>query len=79
MPTKTMGINQTQEYLQDILSLVGKGTEVILTQNDAPIARLIPFTAASAQPRVAELHPDAIWASDDFDNFLPEDFWIEEE
>jgi hypothetical protein len=33
--------------------------------------------ATLGTPRVAGLHPGAIWTSDDFDEPLPDDFWTE--
>lgn len=77
MPTKTVEVEQT--YLKELLSLVGKGSEIILTQDNTPIARLIPITTSSTTARVAGLHPNAIWTSDDFDEPLSEAFWLGEE
>ncbi len=56
--------------LKDLLSLVAEGTEVLLTDGDTPVARLVPVGK-----RVAGLHSGAIWTSEDFDEPLPEEFW----
>lgn len=29
-----------------------------------------------SQPRVFDLHPGAMWTSDDFDDPLPDEFWL---
>ena len=79
MPTKTVEVKQTQTYLKELLSLVVKGSEIILTQGNTPIARLVPITAAPTMPRVAGLHLGAIWMSDDFDEPLPDEFWLGKE
>ena len=79
MPTKTVEVQQTQTYLKELLSLVVKGSEIILTQGNTPIARLVPITVSPTTPRVAGLHLDAIWMSDDFDDPLSEEFWLGEE
>ncbi len=79
MPTKTVEVQQTQTYLKELLSLVVKGTEIILTQGSTPIARLTPIAASPTGSRVAGLHLGAIWMSDDFDEPLPDDFWLGEE
>ena len=76
MPVKTVEVQKSQTYLKELLSLVVKGTEVILTQGSTPIARLIPITASSTGARVAGLHTGAIWTSDDFDEPLADDFWL---
>jgi prevent-host-death family protein len=79
MPTKTVEVQQTQTYLKELLSLVVKGTEIILTQGSTPIARLVPIATSSTSSRVAGLHLDAIWMSNDFDEPLPDEFWFGEE
>lgn len=78
--TKIIEVKPTQVNLVELLSLVNEGTEIILTQGNTPIARLIPAIVPSAtMQRVDGLHLGAIWMSDDFDAPLPDDFWLGEE
>ena len=74
MQTKTVDVHEAQTRLAELLSLVSAGTEIILTAGSTPLARIVPIAVAST-PRVAGLHPDTIWMSEDFDAPLPEDFW----
>lgn len=76
MPTKMVEIQQTETSLKELLSLIDTGTEVILTEGNTPIARLVPIAASPVQSRVAGLHLNAISVSDDFDEPLPDDFWL---
>jgi prevent-host-death family protein len=76
MLTKTVDVREAQTNLQDLLSLVREGTEIVLTEGATPLARLVPI-ALSSTLRVAGLHTGAIWTSEDFDELLPEDFWTE--
>lgn len=76
MLTKTVDVRETQTNLQELLSLVREGTEIVLTEGPTPLARLVPIVASSAQ-RVAGLHAGAIWTSEDFDEPLAEEFWTE--
>ena len=73
MQTKTVDIHEAQTHLVELLSLVATGTEIILTEGSTALARIVPM--ARATPRVAGLHPGAIWTSEDFDEPLPEEFW----
>jgi prevent-host-death family protein len=75
MQTKTIDIYEAQTHLVELLSIVTAGTEIILTQGNTPLARIVPL-ADVPTPRVAGLHPEAIWTSEDFDEPLPEDFWL---
>ena len=74
MQTKTVDVHEAQTHLVELLSLVSAGTEIILTAGNTPLARIVPMVGALT-PRVAGLHPGAIWTSEDFDELLPEDFW----
>jgi prevent-host-death family protein len=78
MSTKTVDVIEAKEHLTELLSLVLTGTEITLTQDGAPLARIVPLEPAVAPadtPRVAGLHAGSMWTSDDFDDPLPEDFW----
>ena len=72
--TKTIEVYEAQKRFPEILSWVSEGTEVVLKQDDTPLARLVPFVSPT-KLRVAGLHRGAIWTSDDFDEPLPEEFW----
>jgi antitoxin (DNA-binding transcriptional repressor) of toxin-antitoxin stability system len=74
MPTETVDVLDAQVRLPELLSLVASGTEVILTEGNTPLARLLPI-ADLPPPRVAGLHAGAIRISDDFDAPLPDEFW----
>jgi len=70
MPAKTIDIRNDRTDLDNLLSLIAEGMEVLLTDGDTPVARLVPIGK-----RVAGLHAGAIWTSEDFDEPLPEEFW----
>jgi antitoxin (DNA-binding transcriptional repressor) of toxin-antitoxin stability system len=52
--TKTIDVADVQNDLADVLSLLSEGTEIILTSNDKPLARLLPI--ASKTQCIAGLH-----------------------
>lgn len=74
---KAVEVQEAQSHLKEILSLVGTGIEVLITEGDTPIARLLPVEPEYSS-RVAGLHKGAIWTSGDFDAPLPETFWTGE-
>ncbi len=57
----------------EIVSLALAGADVIVTEGNAPCARIVPIAAEG--PRTPGLHSDAIHATNDFDVSLPDDFW----
>lgn len=69
LPSKIVDINEAQTHLTDLLSLVQQGTEVIISQDYRPLARLMPLSWPINQqpPRIPGLHAGTTWTSDDFD------------
>ncbi len=75
MNTKTIALEDVQASLDTLFALVREGSEVIIMDGDKPLARVSPVEAGK---RVPDLHPGA-WISDDFDEPLPDEFWLGEE
>ena len=73
MGIKTIEVQEAEKHLKELVSLVVKGEHIVLSENNTPIAELIPISQ-----RVAGLHAEGIWTSDDFDEPLPEQFWTGE-
>jgi antitoxin (DNA-binding transcriptional repressor) of toxin-antitoxin stability system len=74
MSTKRVDVREVQISLQELLALVRGGTEIVFTEGNTPLARLVPIASPST-PRMAGLHAGAIWTSEDFDEPLPDEFW----
>lgn len=74
METKTIDL-QVHPSLDDLLSVVATGADVVLTENSEPLARLTSLKT-TAKPRTPGLHAGAIQMSEDFDEPLPGEFWI---
>ena len=74
VPTQTIDVSEVQSRLSEILSLLAEGTEIILTEDDKPVARLVP-PGSPITPRTAGLHNGVIRTSEDFDQPLPDEFW----
>jgi antitoxin (DNA-binding transcriptional repressor) of toxin-antitoxin stability system len=76
MATKTIDIREAQTQLNELLSLALQGTEIIFARDNTPLARLIPVSGTTSQSRIAGLHKGSISISDDFDDPLPDTFWL---
>ena len=70
MQTETVDVDQAQTHLKELIHRVVSGVHVILSENEKPVAHLLPVTG-----RVAGLHTGAISTSNDFDTPLPDEFW----
>lgn len=75
--TTTIDVNQVQPQLAELLKLAQSGGEVIIADGSTPVARLIAVTPTTQNnTRIAGLHQGAIEMSDDFDQPLPDEFWL---
>jgi antitoxin (DNA-binding transcriptional repressor) of toxin-antitoxin stability system len=71
MLTKTVDVHEAQTNLTKLLSSLTADAEIVLTEDNKPIARLVPVTLPSKQ-RVSGLHAGTVWMSSDFNNPLTE-------
>ncbi len=74
MTTTTVELHDVQTQWLELIQLVRAGNEVLLTEAQKPVMRLVPITNGS-KPRTAGLHAGMGWMRDDFDAALPESFW----
>jgi antitoxin (DNA-binding transcriptional repressor) of toxin-antitoxin stability system len=73
--TKTVDVKEAKDRLPELVSLALEGNEVILSEGDRPVARLVPISSPGRK-RVMGLHRGSAWISDDFDEPLPDEFWL---
>ena len=78
MPNNTVSVDEAKNKLIDLITIASKGGEVIIMQGGKPLARLVPV-AQPTRKRIAGLNRGSIWISQDFDEPLPDDFWMGQE
>jgi prevent-host-death family protein len=78
MPRQVINVDEATTQLADLLAIASEGGEVIITQNGKPLARLVPISQHQKK-RVAGLNRGNIWTSKDFDEPLPDEFWMGQE
>ena len=75
MDMQTVDIHEAQVHLLELLALVSAGNEVMITQAQKPVMRLVPVENGEKE-RIAGLHAGMGWISDDFDASLQDEFWV---
>jgi antitoxin (DNA-binding transcriptional repressor) of toxin-antitoxin stability system len=65
--------------MQTVIALTRNGDEVVIEENGEPLARLLPIQRPKKKERVLGLREGQVWISDDFDEPLPDSFWLGEE
>ena len=78
MLTKKLDIQQISISIIDLLALVQNDTEIVLTDGDMPLAKVTPIDQIQENiaPK-AGLNSGAMVMSDDFDDPLPDEFWLQ--
>ena len=77
--TQTVSVDEAQDKLPDLLAQALAGNEVIITEHGTPVARLVPVVTHAKRKRVAGLNRGTIWTSEDFDQPLTDEFWLDQE
>lgn len=75
MTTLTIDIRDAQSQLLQLFSLARQGQEIVIAENEVPIVRFVPVPKPT-QHRIAGLHRGAMRMHDDFNDPLPDDFWL---
>jgi antitoxin (DNA-binding transcriptional repressor) of toxin-antitoxin stability system len=78
MGIKMIDVKKEHVPLNELLALVASGTDVILTEGESPVARVVSVPHKAAAHRLLGLHAGKIWISPDFSEPLPDSFWLGE-
>lgn len=82
MVTKVIDLEQQSDSLSDLLTQLDADTEILLMRGDKPVAKITPTVESQETDipyRIPGLHAGLISMSDDFDDPLPDSFWLGEE
>ncbi len=76
-----LNVNEAKERLPELLDEGAKGEEIVITKGNGASYKI---TVEALEPtkhiqRIANLHPGSFIMSDDFDEELPDSFWLGEE
>ncbi len=74
--SKTVTVEQAEGHLDELMDLAASGEEVVIEKGDHCKVKLTPIPHTGAKKRVFGQHKGQIWMSDDFDDPLPDEFWL---
>jgi prevent-host-death family protein len=77
MSTVTIDVNEAQTQLASLLTLVAQGNRVVISKNLQPVAQLMPIHKQNSR-RTPGLHRGAMRMRHDFNDPLPDSFWLGE-
>lgn len=81
MAAKTVTIEEAGRNLSKLVDAIGENDELILAKGDKPVAKIVSLKtdkkpADVEKPRTVGDFRGRIWVSEDFDEPLPDDFWL---
>lgn len=75
MVTRSVDIRELHQNLEALLIEVKSGIELVVMDDNLPVARLVPPQVLSKK-REPGLHRGSMQMADDFDAPLPDNFWL---
>lgn len=73
---KTVTVEQAEGHLNELIDLATSGEEVVIEKGDKAKVKLTPIPLVNGKKRVFGQHQGQMWMSDDFDDPLPDEFWL---
>lgn len=75
-PVTSIEVKDLPSQISEALRVLKEGGEVVLVQSQKPCAMLAPLLVESEKKRVPNLGLGTITMADDFDDPLPDEFWL---
>lgn len=63
----TLELKQAKNQLNELLEIVVKGKEIIITENNEPVIKLTPIKLDKKPRRQPGSAEEKVWIADDFD------------
>jgi antitoxin (DNA-binding transcriptional repressor) of toxin-antitoxin stability system len=76
MAAKTVTIEEAQRNLGELVASIAQGDEVLLAKQGEAIAKIVPLPRPASARRVFGEYRGRIHIAEDFDEPLPDDFWL---
>ena len=75
MAVKTVTLDDAAIQLTKLVVLASEGEEIIILRDEHPLAKLVPFAEVTGQREFGQFR-GRVHMSEDFDEPLPDDFWL---
>ena len=77
MPLIQIDVNDLPAQLTNVVAQAEAGDDVVVTRAGVPVARILPCEPPKRE-WILGMHPGAMVMAPDFDEPLPEEFWLGE-
>jgi prevent-host-death family protein len=72
----TWNVHKAKTHLSTLIDLALRGEEVVISRANRPVARLVALAPAARRRMPGLGAATGFWMSADFDEPLPESFWL---
>jgi prevent-host-death family protein len=72
----TWNVHKAKTHLSSLIDLALRGEEVVISRANRPVARLVALAPAARRRTPGLGAATGFWMSADFDEPLPESFWL---
>ncbi len=69
-------VQEAKAQLTELIHLVAQGEEIVIAQDDQPKVKMVPVEPEKIGKRVFGEYRGKIRMSEDFNEPLPDDFWV---
>jgi antitoxin (DNA-binding transcriptional repressor) of toxin-antitoxin stability system len=76
MTTVTIDVNELPTRYAEAVSRAERGEDVLVTASGQRPFRLVPVPVCASHPRILGMHPGSMVMAPDFDEPLPDEFWL---
>jgi prevent-host-death family protein len=73
--TNTVTLNNAALQLSELVERASEGEEIVIAKDERPLAKLVPFAEATGEREFGQFR-GRVHVSEDFDEPLPDDFWL---
>ncbi len=75
MSLKTITLDDAAVRLPELVTRASEGEQIVIAQNEHPLAKLVPFAEVEGDRTFGQAR-GRVHVSEDFDEPLPDDFWL---
>ena len=63
----TVSLKEAQDNLSELIHRLGPGEELVITENDQPVARILPTSVAHVERKLGTMRGTVLHMAPDFD------------
>ena len=75
MAANTVTLDDAAIQLSELVARASEGEEIVIEKDEHPLAKLVPFAGVTSEREFGQFR-GRVHMSEDFEEPLPDDFWL---